>query len=212
MSTPAAFHDQLLTELPGCSTAMANRHLVDVAREFCAGTSVWRAAFTPIDLVAGQAAYTLATGQAQSEVVRLTSLALGADLLWLDRDPDENSTATEPQYEPQDSPFTLDAGLTTITLTADEVPTASLAAGLVIQGVLKPTMAATELPDFLLTQYSEAMRFGVLSRLMLMAKKPWQDRALGAAYAGEYQRAKNFAAYQSQVGNTRKILRVRKWG
>jgi len=62
------------------------------------------------------------------------------------------------------------------------------------------------------TQYSEAMRFGTLSRLMLMAKKPWTDRGLATEYASEYRQQLNFAAYQGQVGNTRQQLRVKKWG
>lgn len=212
MSALAAFHDQLLPELPGCGTAMVNRHLVDTARQFCTDTSAWRATFTPVNLVAAQAAYTLVTGVTDSEVVRLTKLTASSVLLWLDRDVTQFNRIDEPKYEPNNPPFSLDGALQVITLITDEISAGNVTAGLVIEGALKPTLAAATLPDFLLNTYSEALRFGTLSRLMRMAAKPWAAPALAVDYGSEYQKLKNFAAYQGQVGNTRQVLRTRNWG
>lgn len=212
MSALAAFHDQLLPELPGCSTAMVNRHLVDTARQFCTDTSAWRTTLTPINLVAAQAAYTLAPGVTDSEVVRLTKLTASSALLWLDRDVTQFNSIDKPKYDPNNPPFSLDGALQVITLETAEIPAGNVTAGLTIDGVLKPTLTAATLPDFLLNTYSEALRFGTLSRLMMMAAKPWSAPAQAVGYGFEYQKLKNFAAYQGQVGNTRQTLRVRNWG
>lgn len=208
----AEFHDLLLPELPGCGVDMVNLQLRQTAREFCVKTGAWRLPFDALDLVAGQATYYPATPEIQSELVRFTRLMVNDDLLWDDTDHEQrDASVPEPKYNRNEPPFTLSPDLQEFTLIADEVPTADVAAGLVLTGAMKPTLIATTLPDFLLSQYSDAMRFGTLSRLMVMAKKPWTDRALATAYLGEWNKALNFAAYQVQVGNTRQQLRVKTW-
>lgn len=211
MSALADFYDLLLPELPGCSTGLVDLHLREVARDFCSKTGQWRQALTAIDLVADQAAYTVAT-PASSELVRVTALTVSDELLWQlsDRNADRSDVGEHAKYVPNEPPFSLSADLTQITLV--EVPTAAVVGGLEITAALKPTAFAATLPDFLKAQYSEAIRFGVLSRLMAMGKKPWTDRELAMAYDSRWSSQLNFAAYQATVGNTREPLRVTKWG
>lgn len=205
--TASDFYDLLMPELPGCTTAMVDFQLRETLRDFCMKTGVWNAQFTDITLT-GIATYTLVTGVADSEVVRLTRLDVGTDLLWTDSDRSSKDNLV-PKYERNEPPFTLSADKTQITLIDDEATSTDTAS---IQGTLKPTAAATTYPDFLKSQYSEAIRFGTLARLMVMGKKPWTDRELAVAYARQYMEQLNFAGYQAQVGNTRERLRVRKWG
>jgi hypothetical protein len=208
VSTFADFYDLLLPELPGCTTAMVDLHLREVAREFCRATSVWRQPLAAVNLVANQATYTV-TAPASSELVRIVSITVAGKLLWLDTDaPPESQT---PKYERADPPFTLSGDLTTLTLIADEVPKAAFVGGLVLVGALSPSAAATTIPDFIKGQYSEAIRYGVLSRLMVMGKKPWTDRPQGEKYEGKWNIECSFAATQGQRGNTRAPLRVKKW-
>lgn len=209
MSALSDYYDLLLPELPGCLPSMVDLQLREVAREFCEKTSIWREDLTAIDLVAGQAAYAVASPSV-SAMVRVVSLTVADVLLWKDRQVKEGDD--EPKYNPSEPPFTLSADLTTLTLATDEVPTASLVGGLVITAALKPTAAAANLPDFLRSQWSDAIRAGVLSRLMVMGRKPWTDRELAGIYASTWNTQLNKAANQGQVGNTRKQLRVRKWG
>lgn len=214
MSTAlTAFYDLLLPEVPGCTTAMLDLQLRETARAFCQQTSAWRLPFTNVNLVAGQATYTLVPSEPESEVVRVVKLTLNGELMWEDTDREQRGVnASEPKYLRNEPPFTLSLNLMEITLMADEVPTASVTGGMVITGAMKPTANAASLPDFLIGQYSDAMRYGTLSRLMVMGKKPWTDRDLATAYMGKWQEQLNFAAYQAQVGNTRERLRVKKWG
>lgn len=210
MSALSAYYDHLLPELPGCTTAMVDLHLRAMVRDFCKRTSVWRQDLAAINLVANQASYTLVT-PADSEVVRVTALKAASELLWVDTD--RQTDGDEPKYQRGEPPFTQSTDLSQITLITDEVPAASLAGGLVVTVALRPTDTAATLPDFLLTEYLEAIRLGTLSRLMRMGgKKPWSDRVLAADYDTRFNALVNHAAYQGSVGNTRKSLRVKKWG
>lgn len=213
MSALSAFHDLLLPELPGCTVAMVNLHLRETAREFCRRTSAWRETLTAVNTVAAQAGYAIAA-PANGEIVRITKLTVNGILLWRHSDHNRAGTDSEvdPKYGIDEPPFTFDENLTTITLATDEIPDAAEVGGLVVEAALKPTADAATLPDFLLTQHSEAIRYGTLSRLMMMSKKPWTDRPLAAEYSQRWHSELNFAAYQAQVGNTRQPLRVKKYG
>lgn len=207
------FYDLLMPELPGCTTAMVDLHLRETARDFCTRTSAWKLPFDAVNLVAGQATYDLEPSEPEAEVVRVIKLTLNSELIWEDTDREQKAAdSLEPKYVRNEPPFTLSPDLLEITLMTDEVPTAAVAGGMVIVGAMKPTARATRLPDFIKGQYSDAMRWGTLARLMVMAKKPWTDRALASAYLSMWNGALNFAAYQAQVGNTREKLRVKKWG
>lgn len=207
------FHDLLLPQLPGCTVAMLNLNLREVIRDFCVRTGAWNQALTAVDTVASQAAYAL-TVPADSEIVRLTKLTVNDVFLWRykdDADPG-NTTEDEPEYVSEEPPFTMSLDLATITLATDEIPTAAVTGGLVVEGALKPTMSPATLPAFLVQEYGETLRYGVLSRLMRMGKKPWSDRELAVDYEARWNSGLNFAAYRAQTGSTRKRLRVKKYG
>jgi len=209
MSALTDYYDLLLPELPGCPTAMLDLHLVETVRIFCASTAVWREALTPINLQAGVATYAMAV-PAGSALDRLTSLTVNGELLWklTSRLDDRQADGVQPKYTENQPPFQLSANLDSITLL--EVPSSNVTAGLAITAALKPVQGATVIPDFIKSQYSEAIRHGVLSRLMAMGKKPWTDRELALVYSSRWNSALGFSAYQSQIGNTREPLRVKK--
>lgn len=211
MSQPlSAFHSLLLPELPACPEPMMDLHLREVARDFCLRTSAWAMPLDAIDMVASQAIYDIDSPEPESVVTRVTQLTSNNVLLWRDVDPKYSEDA--PKYRRGEPPFTVSNDLLQITLIADEVPTAAVSGGLQLIGALQPSRSASTLPDFLLTVYSEAMRVGTLSRLMAMSKQTWTDQAMAAVYAREWEQKLGFAGYQVNVGNTRKTLRVRKWG
>jgi hypothetical protein len=215
MSVPFSdFYDLIMPEVGGCTTDFVDLHLKELARDFCHRTRAWTYNPSAADLIADQAAYAVPLS-ADSELVSVKKLTVNDVYLWEDveekRDYYADSSAY-PKYERHQPPFSLDSGLTTITLFTQEIPSVSVVGGLVMSLTLKPSSSATTLPDFLKTQYSEAMRYGVLARLMSMGKKPWTDRALAVDYMQKFKSEMNFAAYQVQVGNTRQRLRVKKHG
>lgn len=211
MKALAAFYDLVMPELPGITTALVDFHLVWVARDLCERASLWRADFDPIDTVALQAAYDVSPSEPQAETVRLTRLTVNAILLW-DQSWNEDMPGCVPRYDSSEPPFVMSDDLTTLTLINPVVPDCSVAGGLLITGAMKPAVGAKQLPDILLSNHADAMRFGTLTRLMRMSKKPWSDPALAAQYQRDFDNQAQFAATVAQRGNTRAPLRTRMWG
>ncbi len=211
MAALSSFYPLVLVELPACPAPTVDNALREAAREVCCDAGVWRASLAPIDVVAGTAAYALAT-PAGSEVTKVASLTLGGRLLWRDADAVATAQSSErPEYRRDDPPFVLSADLTALELLGTEIPTATVAGALNVAVTLQPTATAAELPDFLLSRYRDLMRVAVLGRLLAMGGVPWTDRPLAAAYRTEYQQLIAYAAYQGAVGSTGRALRVRKW-
>ncbi|APW38442.1 hypothetical protein RD110_15575 [Rhodoferax koreense] len=219
MTAFAAFYDHLMPELNGVTTAMVDLHLRMVARELCHDALVWRVPFTPINLVGGQAAYSLATAETMAEPVKVLSFSLAGvpiyDAEYVPADCWWNSAETEakaPKYRDGSTPFALSLDLAQIILDDAEKPTASLAGGLKLIGALQPTQDATALPDFLFSRHLDTLRAGTLARLMVMAQRPWTNLTQGGMYMSAFTAGKAFAAKEARYGQTRKALRVRKWG
>lgn len=212
MAALASFYRFILPEVPTCSFPQLDFHLRETARTFCVRTGVWRGAFDPVDSIAGQATYDLFTPESQSEAIRITSLAVNGVNLWTDAESSDDEYTESPKYPRAVLPFVLSVDLKSITLVPSEVPSSSVSAGLQVSGVMRPSVNAQYLPDFLLDRFSDAMRFGTLSRLFRLGNVPWTDRQLAVDYSKEFDRLSNLASFQGAVGNTRKALRVRKWG
>lgn len=207
------FYDLVLSELPGCAMALADLHLVRVARDFCERTRSWRADLDPVASVAGATNYDIAAPELQSELVAVHKLSVNGLLLWDDLWFDQDATTdAAPKYSGNPIPFSLSDDLLTLTLIGDETPAASQADGITGRCSMKPKQGATALPDLLWLVHSDAIRAGVLADLMLMAGKPWSAGPQGLMYRGDYHAAIQHAAMNAQRGNTRARLRTRNWG
>lgn len=212
MKTFADFYDLVMPDLNGCTAGMVDHQLLQVARDFCVKTGAWRLPYDAMNLRAGIATYEIEPPEFYTEVVKLFSLSVAGILQWRDSDMEPRDDEDCPEFDRSEPPFSLSSDMKELTLLGILVPAGDVERGLLVVGSMKPTMAANKLPDFLHSQYSEAIRAGVLARLMIMRKRPWTDAALGTKYEADYRKAINFAAYQAQVGNTRSVLRARKYG
>lgn len=193
---------------------MLDMHLLAVAREFCHVTKAWRLPFDDVNTVANVATYDLESSESQSEPVMVHKLTVNGIILWDDKSSENRkalSLVDRPKYQRDDPPFELSIDLKQITLLGVEVPTTSQVKGLKIEGSMKPKHNATQLPDFFASTHLETIRVGVLSRLMFM-KKPWGDVGQANFYTAQYNKNVALAAYNGQVGNTNRPLRVKKWG
>lgn len=198
----SAFYDALLPELPGCTTGMLDYHLRAVARDFCDRTSAWRAECLAVTSVEDTLTYFLLLGEANTDLVKLTKLVVDDVLQWQDKqeDPDDTEVA---RYRPHKPPFTLnDAG---DQFTLEEQPTGEI----VFTAAMKPKLTVTTLPDVLFNVHLEAIRTGVLSRLMRMGGKKWTDRDLAVAYEADFNAHMNHAAIAPTRGYVRAPLRTR---
>jgi hypothetical protein len=211
MKALSAFYDLVMPELPGIETNLVDFHLVWLARDLCERASIWRADFDPADTVALQATYDVDPSESQSETVRLTKLSVNGSLLW-DQSWKEDTPGCTPRYDSAEPPFTLSDDMSEITLIDPEIPDAAVAGGLVLTGAMKPQVGATQLPDILLGDHAECIRFGTLARLMRMSKKPWSDPQLAMQYQRDFEDQAQFSATVAQRGNTRAPLRTRMVG
>lgn len=208
MKTFATFYDYILPEAPGCPAPMVDLHLREVARDFCRRSLAWRQDFDPITTAAHLLTYDLDAPESQAEPVKVLSLFMNGELLWsADETARSHRRCTALKYASHEPPFALSNDLREITL-VDEAPVGVLQ----VNGAMKPSASATSLPDILGTEHREAMRTGTLARLMVMPKKPWQDRELATFYRNQYESYVSHAAVNTQTGNTRHLLRTRKWG
>jgi hypothetical protein len=198
----SAFYNDLLPELPGCTTGMLDLQLLRVAREFCQRSSAWREPMLPITAEPGVKTYALFSPEPKTDVLRVLELTVGGQLLWRAEPSLEQHPTVQPKFLPHHPPFTLDSQATEITLR--DVPTGA------IEGVvaMRPSFTATTLPDLMQSDYLEALRAGVLARLMAMGGKPWSDRTMAATYEDRWQREVGFHATRSARGNTRAPLRA----
>lgn len=204
MKAFSTFYDHLLPELPGCTTAMVDLHLLQVARDFCSKTACWQDNFPTITAQEDTLTYVLDTPEVKSLLVRPLRLTIASELVWSAIDPAADED--QPEFARDQPPFSINGDADEITFTEQPV------GDIVIFGAMRPALNATTLPDLLLNDYLEAMRTGTLSRLMVMGNKPWTDRDLAGVYDAAYGRLATAAAVKAQGGNTRKPLRTRKWG
>lgn len=200
----SVFTPELVLQLPGCPDPVVEYHLLRVARDFCTRTSCWRDTFPTITAQDDTLTYFLDTSESKTEMVRALSLTVNDVLQWAAMDPPEDQE--QPQYPAERPPFSINSDGDQITL--EEQPDGDI----VVSGSMRPSLAATTLPDLLLNEYLEAIRAGTLARLQVIPGKPWTNAQLGMFNAGEYQRLCNSAANRAATGNTRRPLRTRKWG
>lgn len=201
MKAFSSFYDPILPELRGCTTTLLDFHLRQVARDFCDRTDCWVDTFPTIQMAESTLSYFVLTQEPKSQLVRLRRMTINGSLQWSALAPDPDDIVV-PRFPPHKPPFTLDYN--TDLLTLREQP----AGDIVLVGSMKPTLAVTVLPDLLLNTHLEAMRTGVLSRLMRMGSKPWSNPELSEFYRTEYEAAINSAALIAARGHTRAPLRT----
>lgn len=215
MAAFSVFYNHIMPELRGCTTGMVDLHLLHVARDLCERSGAWRYAFT-ISGIASEPTYDVSAPETSSEVVRICRLAIDSVSLFDDEwdqqrhaMSDSSADLLEPKYPRHDPPFSMSNDNTEMTLIAQETPASDGTDNIAITAALKPSFSATVLPDFLKFQHLEALRTGTLSRLMVMANKPWSNPAQAGFYAAEYNRLVQHAASNARMGNTRRLLRSR---
>jgi hypothetical protein len=202
----SAFYNFVMPELPGVPLALVDQHLLTVARDFCDRTSVWRDSFPDLYPMPGYSTLPLDLPEPRSRAafVRLLDVRVGEQWLWSALEPRGTVSGT-PQWPPGQPPFTIADTPMGLEITFDTEPVARVQ----LVGSMQPAIGATSLPDVLLNKHSEAIRTGVLSRLMRMVGKPWSNAEQAGLYGQTYDAECNLAAYQAARGNQRAQLRTR---
>lgn len=77
-----------------------------------------------------------------------------------------------------------------------------------IEAALKPSQQATAFPDWIAERYEDAISCGVKAKLMLVPKKPYSDKEMGAYYEGQFNGMIGEARIRTARANTRAPLRT----
>lgn len=196
-------YHEIAIDCPGAPEPLINNALVTALREFCNRTRFWRRDLVPVDLVAGQAEYTL-TAPDDSEIVTLALVQFtpSPDLplvprstIELDRDfPGwRNSQASQPAFYYQPTANTIRPVYT---------PSENVAGGLAVTAALRPTMAATEMDEGVYQEYGSEIVAGAKARLQMSPGKPWSAPDFATLNAGLFAGAVGRARIRVFKSNT----------
>lgn len=182
---------ELLPEVKGAPAFLAINHLRKAARDFCERTHIWMADVTPFNTVVDQTEYTLAL-PTQSSVVRLFRANVG----------DEKGVAL---YDEVSADAEVDAGSqsTFVWLAADKLrlnPVPIDARSVELKVSLRPSLAATSVPDWIAELHSETLVHGAKWTLFAMADVDWSNPTESDRSMARFLDACSTAARQKTKG------------
>lgn len=156
---------EVADDLSGVPDPAAERAIRHAAIDLCERASVWRLDHADVPLVDGVGSYTL-TAPVGARIAAILRASAGSIPLVLA--PVKSSTAIgSPIYA------WLDPSAEG-RLMISPAPMAS-AGPLRVEVALSPTIAADELPDFMVYRYLSALRYGARAKLMAMQRQTWSD-------------------------------------
>jgi len=196
--------DLILPDVPGCPWEMAKSRLIVAAREFCSLSAAWVETFETASAI-GVADYPEIVTGVESEIVRVLECYYGTDEV----DPTTPGDMLLRQVEdadvtgPPDHMCVVEDVLTLHPPPGEE--------GVTIKGRvhLKPSMAATGLPDHVWAQHIEAIVEGAKARLYASPKKPYTDLGMASVSRSAFLAGAGNARERAAKGSTRVARRVR---
>lgn len=183
-------------EFAGWQSGIKSAAILRAAREICRATSLWRAALTAIDVVQGQAEYTL-TPPADGHIVRIPAL-LYNNVLLRGMTEDRLSRFSDNWRNASGTPSAFVA-LTRETVRLYPTPDTSLVAALEPDVVIQPSLTATTVPDWLADQYEEILVDGALSWLFAMPLRDWYRPQAATYHRARFEQAINALRAERQV-------------
>lgn len=188
--TYSSIFGDISANVPGVPDVVLAFYMNKVAIDLCERAKVWRVAYAPVTLVAGQVGYTLASPTAQTELSSiLTAKAyLGSVTKWKDLD----VVTVEQVFKVYpDWPDTAEVKEPTAVTRVDEAtvsiipkPDSAQTYTLYLYCAIRPTLTAMGMDSTIYATYRRTIYHGVLHELMMMPKRPWTDEAR-AQYHGK---------------------------
>lgn len=207
MTTLTAWIEHVAADVPGVGPDLLTDAVRDALIEFCERSRAYRYDVPAIDVVGLTATYTptLPDGTRLWDVISAKHNGKTLDPTtkpWLDAHINrwgEANTTGVPGY------YLLTNDRQSVRLV--KTPADSLDDGLELELALKPTRAATSVPDFILEDHKYCIQDGAKWKLFSMQKKPWTSPQLAAYHMQEFASACGVAAAFADRDNTRAPLR-----
>lgn len=206
--------------IPGLPEPALQRAVRNAAREFCNQTLLWGYALDRISVVADDNDYTLTVPGAQyGEIISIDDVKYKADGAADDqfRTLDPFSKVSENIYSAGSWPYHEGTEPTAFHVEEDDItnlilypiPTVASADGLLVTVNLRPTLAATVVPDFLYNQHLLTIASGALAYLFGTKGMSWHDPQEAQVNMMSFRGAINSAKWRKITGATKRPLRVR---
>lgn len=198
-----------------CPNPIIRREIVNACRDLCERTMLWTAALDPIDVVANEPEYQLAT--------------TGANIVGADRAKFNGKTIDPTSETALDEDDTQEDRTTWRDKTTDVperyfvtfdkkirlvyTPDADLSSGLEVWAILSPEITAVTVPGFLWENFKDMIADGARGRLKSIPDQPWTNLETAAGFLQSYEfqmiKAQQAKYTGFQRHKTRAIVRTR---
>jgi len=172
------FIDNVMPQVKGCPQALIKVELLRAAIQFCKDSWIWQQDEEKEVLEDGDTI--TITLETGSEIAGMQILLDGVEFI---------------EYTRADNVVTLDDAVTSDTTFN-------------VTSMLRPTRAATSLPDLLYNEWFEAIESKAKAELMLMPGKPWSDSQLAGINQKKYLHELGEAKIKARKVNDQTDLRV----
>lgn len=185
MIAVSALRKYILSEAPGCPTALVDRAIVKSARDLCDRARCWKSAQETAGITATDPDLTIVI-PACANLVAIQYLAFrGQELVQTTErelsawDCDWRTTTGDPTHY-----FTT---LDTTLVRLYPTPNRTLAGSITYEVYLKPKLDEPELESYLVDQFLDPIQHGALYELLRMNGRPWSNPQLADHYRRRYQ-------------------------
>lgn len=208
-------------EAPGLPEPILQQEVQDVIDEFLAQTEVWKHTCPNLlDWETAQVFPTLVVGTdipSGTRVVRFDTVKYASDGTSLREIPFRTRQDLDGTY----SDWEVKTGSSPLSWTMDglgdtprivPIATADVLGSLQLRVVLGTDRAISVIPEFFLHEFGEAIRFGVLGRVLAIPDKDWTNMGKGVQYQGLYDMELNKAKSRGQAGFGQPNQRIMAYG
>lgn len=204
------FLDDVLPELPGCSVELALRRIRRVINNFATETRYLTTVLPLIDVVAGQATYSILSPDADLQVIRPEEVRLnGEEISPFGVD---ELNAELPSWRTETGEPRLYTRENSDEIILVYVPTVSVAQGLMVKVSYAPDFAAVNgFERVLYDRFADGIAAGIKADLMLMPKKPWTDQQTAMKYEADFHLEVNRAKQLADRANSRAPRRTKSY-
>lgn len=192
----------VLPSLNGCTEDLAIRHLRLAARDFFERTGVWEETLPEVSTTDDTTVYPLPVTDG-AELARLLDVSVDGEPV------DELVTPSQGAKYLRDEPDCSAAWVIEQRDLGLYMPDPVADVAIVVQAVLRPTLAATEVPDAYADQHIEVIVHGALARLLALPRVPWQSVQDAGIERAAFNDAITAAAGHAGTGHLQGRLRVR---
>lgn len=196
------FYPYVLSECDRVMLDVADLYIRQSAIEFCEETAVYVSDHDPITLIKGINEYDLEAPESETDIVLVKKAWVGdAAIDYVTQDTlNQRSVYWPGETAPRPTAFTQQ---TQTSLIVFPKPTESLANGLKLKVVLRPSLTATGIADWVGIKYVQEISAGAKAMLMDMVNKPWTSHEGAAKYRAQFEAAKTRATIEGSRSFTR---------